>query len=62
MPFAGLGMRLSRLWTWARLRLDTEPVRLVERETELASLAQYAEEARSGMGWMALVAGQAGGG
>ncbi len=39
---------------------DNEPVRLVERETQLASLAQYAEEARSGSGRMALVAGQAG--
>ncbi len=39
---------------------DNEPVRLLERETQLASLAQYAEEARSGSGRMVLVAGQAG--
>lgn len=35
-------------------------VRLWERETQLASLAQYAEEARSGSGRLVLVAGEAG--
>ena len=39
---------------------DNESVRLVERETQLASLAQYAEEARDGSGRVVLVSGEAG--
>ena len=35
-------------------------VRLLERESQLASLAEYAEDARSGSGRMVLVSGQAG--
>ena len=40
--------------------MDTEDVPLLERETQLASLGEYAGEARYGDGRMVLVAGEAG--
>ncbi len=40
--------------------MDTEDVPLLEREAQLASLAEYAGEARRGDGRMVLVAGEAG--
>jgi predicted ATPase len=40
--------------------MDTEDVPLLEREAQLASLGEYAAEARCGDGRMVLVAGEAG--
>jgi predicted ATPase len=40
--------------------MDTEDVPLLEREAQLASLGEYAAEARTGDGRMVLVAGEAG--
>ncbi|HEX4258495.1 MAG TPA: AAA family ATPase, partial [Streptosporangiaceae bacterium] len=40
--------------------VDTDGVPLLEREAQLASLRQYAREARDGDGRMVLVAGEAG--
>ncbi len=40
--------------------MDTEDVPLLEREAQLASLGEYAAEARAGDGRMVLVAGEAG--
>ena len=42
--------------------MDTEDVPLLEREAQLASLGEYAAEARCGDGRMVLVAGEAGAG
>jgi hypothetical protein len=42
--------------------MDTEDVPLLEREAQLASLGEYAAEARAGDGRMVLVAGEAGAG
>ena len=42
--------------------MDTEHVPLLEREAQLASLGEYAGEARCGDGRMVLVAGEAGAG
>ena len=42
--------------------MDTEDVPLLEREAQLASLGEYAGEARYGDGRMVLIAGEAGAG
>src|ERR1700734_358307 len=46
-------------WHWALVR-DTVSMQLLEREASLASLADYAREARRGEGRLVLVAGEAG--
>ncbi len=49
-----------RTMAWEVEATETERMRLLERESPLASLAEYADEARHGDGRLVLVAGEAG--